>query len=123
MEPNNKTTSLEDLKAELAKFRDDRNWAQFHKPKDLAMAINIEAGELLEQFLWKSDSEIAKLLMDNVKRSAVIEEMADVIITAINFANVLNVDITDAVLKKVEKNAKKYPVEKAKGSAKKYSEL
>ena len=99
----------------LLKFRDERDWAQFHNPKDLALALNIEAGELLESFLWKS-SEQANI-------SQVKEELADVLAFAFLFANHYDFDIKQIVLEKIAKNALKYPVEKSKGVAKKYTEL
>jgi NTP pyrophosphatase (non-canonical NTP hydrolase) len=111
------------LKKKLLCFRDDRNWSQFHKPKDLAMAVSIEANELLERFLWKSEEEISAELQDPEKRQKIVEELADVFITAINFANATDIDISSAVSEKIEKNAAKYPVEKASGTAKKYDEL
>ena len=123
MDQIDKFTNLEVLKSALRRFRDDRNWRQFHKPKDLAMAVSIEAGELLERFLWKSEDEIKADLESPKERQKIDEEMADVFITAINFANALEIDITQAVLRKIEQNDIKYPVEKAKDSAKKYDEL
>lgn len=99
----------------LLKFRDERDWAQFHNPKDLALALNIEAGELLETFLWKS-SEQADI-------GKVKEELADVFAFALLLADKYDFDVKQIVLEKMEKNALKYPVEKARGVAKKYTEL
>jgi NTP pyrophosphatase (non-canonical NTP hydrolase) len=99
----------------LLKFRDERDWAQFHNPKDLALALNIEAGELLEAFLWKS-SEQANL-------SQVKEELADVFAFAFLLAEQYGLDVKQIVTEKIAKNALKYPVEKSKGVAKKYTEL
>lgn len=99
----------------LLKFRDERDWAQFHNPKDLALALNIEAGELLEAFLWKS-SEQADI-------GKVKEELADVFVFALLLADKYDFDVKQIVLEKMEKNALKYPVEKARGVAKKYTEL
>ncbi|SEF49123.1 nucleotide pyrophosphohydrolase [Nitrosomonas ureae] len=99
----------------LLKFRDERDWAQFHTAKDLALALNIEAGELLEAFLWKS-SEQADI--DKVK-----EELADVLAFAFLLAEKYDFDVKQIVLEKIEKNALKYPVEKSRGSAKKYTDL
>lgn len=93
----------------LRKFRDQRDWAQFHTAKDLALALNIEAGELLEAFLWKS-SEQADI--DRVK-----EELADVFTFAFLLAEKYDFDVKQIVLEKMEKNALKYPVDKSKGSA------
>jgi NTP pyrophosphatase (non-canonical NTP hydrolase) len=108
-------SSIERITAALLKFRDDRDWKQFHNPKDLAIALNIESSELLENFLWKSADEANQ---DKVK-----EELADVLAYALLLAKHFNFDIEDIVLEKIAKNALKYPAEKAKGSAKKYNEL
>lgn len=99
----------------LLKFRDERNWAQFHNPKDLALALNIEAGELLESFLWKSPEQAD---VDNVK-----EELADVFAYAFLLAEKYDFNVKKIVLEKIEKNALKYPVAKSTGNAKKYTEL
>ncbi|MBL8501473.1 MAG: nucleotide pyrophosphohydrolase [Nitrosomonas sp.] len=99
----------------LCKFRDERDWAQFHNAKDLAMALNIEAAELLEVFLWKTPEQ--------ADITSVKEELADVIAFALLLADKYELDVKQIVLDKIEKNALKYPVEKSKGSAKKYTEL
>jgi len=99
----------------LLAFRDERDWAQFHNPKDLALALNIEASELLESFLWKSAEQANK---DEVR-----EELADVFAYAFLLADSYGLDVKQIVLEKIKKNALKYSVEKAKGSAKKYTEL
>jgi NTP pyrophosphatase (non-canonical NTP hydrolase) len=106
--------SEEIIKA-LLKFRNERDWEQFHNPKDLALAINVEAGELLELFLWKSASEV------NVEK--IREELADVFAFAFMLAEKYNFDVKEIVLEKIKRNAEKYPIEKSKGSAKKYNEL
>ena len=99
----------------LLEFRNERDWEQFHNPKDLALALNVEAGELLELFLWK-DSKDANI--EKVK-----EELADVFAFAFLLAEKYNLDVKEIVLEKIKKNAEKYPVEKAKGTATKYNEL
>jgi len=99
----------------LIQFRNEREWEQFHNPKDLALAINVEAGELLELFLWKDAEEANK---EKIK-----EELADVFAYAFLLADKYQLDVKEIVLDKINKNAQKYPVEKAKGSAKKYNEL
>ena len=99
----------------LIKFRNERDWEQFHNPKDLAVALNIEAGELLENFLWKSH--------DEANREKVKEELADVLAYSFLLAEKYGFDIKDILLEKIKKNAEKYPVDKAKGTAKKYNEL
>lgn len=98
----------------IKKFRDDRDWQQFHTPSNLAKAIAIESGELLEEFLWDNDN----FNLQNVK-----EELADVIIYCIHMANALDVNIEDIINMKMDKNELKYPVEKAKGKSTKYTEL
>jgi len=100
---------------ELKKFRDDRDWDQFHNPKDLAIALNIETSELLELFLWKNHQEADK---EKIK-----EELADVLAYAFLLADKYELDVEDIVLNKIKRNAEKYPVDKAKGNAKKYNEL
>ena len=99
----------------LIEFRNERDWDQFHNPKDLALAINVEAGELLELFLWKKPEEAN---FEKVK-----EELADVFAFAFLLAEKYELDVEEIVLDKIKKNGEKYPVEKAKGTAKKYNEL
>ena len=99
----------------LLNFRNERDWEQFHNPKDLALAINVEAGELLELFLWKNAAEANK---EKIK-----EELADVFAYAFLLADKYQFDVKEIILEKIQKNAAKYPVEKAKGTAKKYNEL
>lgn len=98
----------------IRKFNDDRDWNKFHSPANLSKAISIEAGELLEEFLWDSE---------NYNKENVLEELADVMLYCIQMADVLEVDIEDIIHKKMDKNEKKYPIEKAKGNSKKYTEL
>lgn len=98
---------------EIIKFNKERDWDQFHSPENLAKSICIEAGELLECFQWNSDYD----------KEAVCEELADVVNYCIVMADRLEVDLEEIVLKKLEKNRQKYPVEKAKGNSKKYNEL
>ncbi|MBK6957073.1 MAG: nucleotide pyrophosphohydrolase [Nitrosomonas sp.] len=107
--------NIKEITGVLLKFRDERDWAQFHNAKDLALALNIEAGELLEAFLWKS-SEQADI-------GKVKEELADVFAFAFLLAEKYDLDVKQIVLEKMEQNAQKYPVEKARGVAKKYTEL
>ncbi len=106
---------IEEITQELLKFRNERDWAQFHNPKDLALAINVEAGELLELFLWKNS--------ENANTEKIKEELADVFAYAFLLAEKYNFDVKHIVLEKIAKNGEKYPVEKAKGTAKKYDEL
>lgn len=112
---------LHELREELRKFAADRNWAQFHSPKNLAMALCVEAGELLEQFQWKSENESASLNAEELAR--VRQEAADVLLYLICLADQLNIDLAEAAREKLAVNAAKYPVEKSFGSNKKYTEL
>jgi NTP pyrophosphatase (non-canonical NTP hydrolase) len=107
----------------LRTFRDDRDWKQFHNPKDLAAAIAIEAGELQEQFLWKTGEQVAADLGSPARRQAVVDEVADVLICTLLLADCLGIDIDEAVRTKTAANARKYPVSRARGSARKYTEL
>ncbi|MHC4472344.1 MAG: nucleotide pyrophosphohydrolase, partial [Planctomycetota bacterium] len=113
----------EELVRSVARFRDERDWAQFHNPKDLAVSIAIEAAELLEHFQWKSRDEVAAFLAEPGARDRVAEEMADVLILLLSASEAVGVDLYEATLAKIEKNAAKYPVEKARGNAKKYDSL
>ena len=103
---------------ELVKFRDERNWSQFHNTKDLALAISIEAAELNELFLWKTTEE-AELVDQNKLK----EELADVFALSLLLAGKLGFDVKEIVLEKIKRNGEKYPVEKSKWTAKKYNEL
>ncbi|MFM7245662.1 MAG: nucleotide pyrophosphohydrolase [Planctomycetaceae bacterium] len=107
----------------LRTFRDDRDWKQFHHPKDLAAAIAIEAGELQELFLWKKNDEVEADLAEPSRRRAVVDELADVLICTLLLADRLGIDIDTAVREKTAANARKYPVSRARGTARKYTEL
>lgn len=106
------------LIGELQKFRDARHWEQFHNTKDLALAISIEAAELNELFLWKTTEESEKVDKNKLK-----EELADVFAFALLLAGKHGFDVKEIVLEKIRKNNEKYPVEKSKGTAKKYNQL
>ena len=106
---------LEQIIQKLIEFNNERDWDQFHNPKDLAIALNVEAGELLELFLWKNPNEADK---EKIKK-----ELADIFAFAFLLANKYELDVKKIILEKIEENAKKYPPEKAKGNAKKYNEL
>jgi NTP pyrophosphatase (non-canonical NTP hydrolase) len=108
-------TQTQFLINELTKFRDERDWNQFHNPKDLSIALSIESNELLEQFLWKNHEDANA---DKLK-----EELADVFAYALLLADKLNLDVEKIVLEKISRNGEKYPVDKSKGTAKKYNEL
>jgi len=113
--------SIAKLTSRINAFRDARDWKQFHNSKDMALSISIEAAELMEQFQWKNAAECEEHLREN--REAVADEMADVAIYLFELANLLEMDLGREMLRKLEKNAEKYPVEKAKGSNRKYDEL
>lgn len=106
---------MDEVMQKLRQFRDERNWKQFHNPKDLAVALSIEASELLEAFLWKAP--------EAADREKVKEELADVLAYALLLVDTYGFDLNAIVLEKIARNAEKYPVDKAKGSAKKYNEL
>jgi dCTP diphosphatase len=123
---NDGTTPLAELKARVWAFAEARDWPQFHAPKNLSMALAAEAGELMEHFLWESAEESRKLSdpdHDPQKRAKVEEELADVVIYALEFANVCGIDVASAIERKLAANAAKYPVEKAKGRSVKYTQL
>ena len=124
MGKNDKKTNIQDLKEVIKKFRDDRDWQKFHNPKDIAEAISIEASELLQLFLWKNKEEIKEKMEFNAGFFEEIKkELADVVIFCINFANTTGIDITEAVLKKINNNNEKYSIDKSKGRADKYNKL
>ena len=112
--PNTKS-DIQIITEKIVKFTQERDWDQFHSGKDLALALSIEAAELNEAFLWKNSKE--------VKIEKVKEELADILNYAFLIAHKYDLDIKDIILAKLKKNAEKYPIDKAKGSAKKYDEL
>lgn len=112
---------MDDLLVRIRKFRDDRDWMQFHAPKELAISIAIEAAELLEQFQWKNKEQVEKHVAEH--RERISDELADVAIYLLELADNLGIDLRKAIHAKLDKNAQKYPVEKAKGVAKKYTDL
>ncbi len=116
-------TTLDQLKARVALFRDARNWKQFHNPKDLAASISIEANELLELFQWKTPEEVDALLRDARKREDVQDELADIVVYCLSAADQMGIDLSDAIAAKLKKNEEKYPVDKSFGNNKKYTEL
>lgn len=112
---------LKDLTQKIIAFRDARDWKQFHNPKDVALSLVLEAGEVMEHFQWKSPKEIEEYVKTN--KADIGEELADVLYWVLLMSHDLGIDIKEAALKKIEKNEAKYPVEKAKGSHKKYNQL
>ncbi|RCL37073.1 MAG: nucleotide pyrophosphohydrolase [Puniceicoccaceae bacterium] len=120
---NDGDTQLQEIKDRVLAFAKERDWEQFHAPKNLSMAIAAEAAELMEHFLWQTP-EASRCDMEAEKlRAKVEEELADVFIFAIEFANMTGIDIAKIIDAKMKRNAEKYPVEKAKGRSDKYTEL
>ena len=117
----NMAKSIKEIQETLLAFRKARDWEQFHNPKDLALSLTLEAAEVLEHFQWKTDDEIKEYI--RVNKDELGEELADVFNWVVLLSHDLNIDILDAAEKKIEKNDKKYPVEKAKGKHTKYTEL
>ena len=108
----------QDIQSEIIQFRDNRDWKQFHNIKDLLVGLNIEVAELQELFLWKSEAEIK-----DIKKETIEDEIADIFIFLTYICNEYDVDLLGAVKEKIKKNELKYPIEKSKGSNKKYNEL
>lgn len=108
-------SDIQEITEALRKFNQERDWEQFHNPKDLALAISIESGELLELFLWKDANQVDK--------SKIQLELADVLAYTFLLANKLDLDIKDIIFEKLRVNGNKYPIDKSKGNSKKYTEL
>lgn len=114
-------SEIDKITKEIVKFRDARDWKQFHNPKDLAISLSLESSEVLEHFQWKSKEEIEKYIKTNTKEIG--EELADVLYWVLLLANDLNIDIEKAFHLKMKQNHKKYPIKKSKGNHTKYTEL
>ena len=121
--PKDTETKLHELKDKIKEFCDARDWDQFHNAKELAIALSIEASELLEIFRWKTPEEVQALFENEKKKEDIEDEMADVLYFLVRMAQRYDLDLTEALERKMDKNDKKYPVEKARGSNKKYSEF
>ncbi len=113
--------NIEELTESLIEFRDARDWEQFHNPKDVALSMVLEAGEVMEHFQWKNKEEVEQYVKTH--KDDIGEELADVFNWVLILSHDLGIDILEASQKKIEKNAIKYPIEKAKGIHKKYTEL
>jgi len=113
-------SDIKELTAKIRKFCDARDWVQYHKPKELAVSVSIEAAELLEKFQWESKNTPEYI---EAHKEEIGEELADVMIYLLLLADDLGLDVKDIVEKKIKKNEKKYPVEKVRGKDKKYSDL
>jgi len=112
---------ITELTNKIIAFRDERDWKQFHNPKDMALSLVLEANEVMEHFQWKNNEEMEKYALD--KKEEIGEELADVLYWVLLMSNDMGIDVVDALERKIVKNAEKYPVEKAKGKNKKYTEL
>jgi NTP pyrophosphatase (non-canonical NTP hydrolase) len=113
--------NIENATKKIIAFRDERDWKQFHNPKDLAISLSLEAGEVLEHFQWKSKEEIEKYVKTN--KEEIADELADVFNYILILCHDLNIDIFEASENKIKKNEVKYPIEKAKGRHTKYNKL
>jgi len=116
-------TTMADLKARVLAFARERDWEQFHAPKNLSMALAAEAGELMEHFLWATPEQSQAVARDAAKRGKIEDELADVVIYSLEFANITGMDVAAAIERKMVENAKKYPVEKSRGRSEKYTDL
>lgn len=120
-EPAEHGPSLDELRDALRRFAAERDWDQFHSPKNLAIALSVEAAELLEHFQWQAEAELRVLTAD--RHAQVCGEIADVFLYLIRLADKLDVDLASAAREKMALNARKYPIDKARGSSRKYTEL
>jgi len=118
---SNSQTSFEEIKSKIKKFVRERDWEQYHSPKNLSMSIAIEAAELMEHFQWLTIEESKKLLKNNKKRSEIEDELADITIFILDFCNLFNINIEKSILGKLKKSAKRYPAHIVKGKAHKYT--
>jgi dCTP diphosphatase len=112
---------IKDITGKIKKFRDDRDWMQFHNPKDMALSLVLESSELLEHFQWKSLKEVDEYVKAN--KEEISDELADVAIYLLELSDNLDIDLVQAITRKMKKNAAKYPVEKSKGKHTKYNKL
>ena len=116
-------TTLEEIKQMISGFVEERDWLQYHDPKNLVMALMSEVGELADQFRWVNNLESHSLAASREHAEEVADELADIMMFAFEFASVCNIDISTAIASKLKKNAVRYPIDKAKGSCKKYDRL
>lgn len=115
--------TFDEVTAAIVRFRDERDWAQFHTPKNLATALGIEVAELQETMLWKTDEEVTSQLTDPPHKAEIERELADILIFALLLCHETNVDPREAIDRKLVENAEKYPVDLARGVATKYNRL
>ncbi len=116
-------TNIQELKEQIRAFCERRDWDKYHNAKDLAIGIITESSELLEHFRFKSEAEVEEMLKSPEQKGKISEEMADVLYFLLRLAQRYDIDLSDALKRKMELNEKRYPVEKARGSSKKYTEL
>jgi NTP pyrophosphatase (non-canonical NTP hydrolase) len=116
-------TTVSELRERVLSFVRERDWEQFHSPKNLTMALSAEAAELMEHFLWATPEESRVVAADPARRAKIAEELADVVIYALEFANITGLDVAASIEAKMAANARKYPIEKARGRSAKYTEL
>jgi dCTP diphosphatase len=116
-----KMSEIRQITDKIKKFRDDRDWMQFHDPKNMAVSIILEASELLEHFQWKTTEEVEKYAIQN--QSEIKDEIADIALYLFELADNLGIDLIDAMDQKLKKNEMKYPIEKARGKHTKYNKL
>jgi dCTP diphosphatase len=114
---NDESVTLQDLKNDLTRFRDDRDWQQFHNSKDLAIAVAAEAAELLEHFLWKTPEDVKEQESDPEKVAAIAEELSDVLILTLLAFDRLSLDVSSTVRRKIAKNSENYPTDVSRGSS------
>lgn len=112
---SDRQTTVADLRDLVQRFVDERDWRQFHDPKNLSMSIAIEAAELMEHFQWQGSHQAADIRNSKEDMQQVREELADILCYALSFANTLDIDIATALREKIEKNAEKYPADKFRG--------
>ena len=108
--------TVQELKRLVAEFRDERDWREYDTPKNLAISISVEAAELLEHFQWKTDNAVAEMIGESASMDKVSDELADVLIYCLGFSDTLGIDLSEALLKKLEKNSQKYPPVKPRAS-------
>ncbi len=120
---HDENTTIGTLKKEVLAFAQERDWEQFHSPKNLSMAIAAEAAELMEPLLWVTPAESRAVMARPDKRAALQDELADIVVYCLEFANQTGIDLSSAITAKMARNAAKYPVEKARGRSEKYTEL
>ena len=114
-------SEINEITKKILRFRDDRDWMQFHDPKNMAVSIILEASELLEHFQWKTGEEVEKYVMQN--KAEIKDEIADIALYLFELSDNLGINLIDAMEEKLKKNAMKYPIEKAKGKHTKYNKL